>query len=122
MKNKSRIYLAAFGCIIILCVAGILWQKTQGPKEIAEIYLDGALVRQVHWASLTETIEIPVGEGNILCADGAGVWMKHADCPDQLCVKQGKISSGSLSIVCLPNRVTVSLKNAPEGGLDGIAG
>ena len=122
MKNKSWIYLAAFGCIIILCVAGILWQKAQGPKEIAEIYLDGALVRKVHWASLTEPIEISVGEGNILCADGEGVWMKHADCPDQLCVKQGKISNGSLSIVCLPNRVTVSLKNASEGGLDGIAG
>ena len=66
-------------------------------------------------------VEIEAGEGNILCADSEGIRMIHADCPDQLCVKQGKIGSGNLSIVCLPNRVTVILKNA-ESGWDGVAG
>ena len=120
MKSKHWIYMIAFGLVIALCLLGLAWQSRQ-EKAVAEIYLDGQLVRTVSFADLTAPIEIAVGDGNTLCADGEGIWMKHADCPDQLCVKQGKLKGGNLSIVCLPNRVTVTLKNAPSGW-DGVAG
>lgn len=112
--------MIAFGLVIALCLLGLAWQSHQ-EKAVAEIYLDGQLVRTVRFADLTAPTEIAVGDGNTLCADGEGIWMKHADCPDQLCVKQGKLKGGNLSIVCLPNRVTVTLKNA-SSGWDGVAG
>lgn len=121
MSRKSKIYLAAFAAAIIVCAGGIALLQLAPKQEIAQIYLDGELVQELHWGALTAPQEIPIGDGNILCADGDGVWMKSADCPDQLCVKQGKIHNGSRSIVCLPNRVTVTLKSA-EPGLDGVAG
>ncbi len=120
MNKKHFIYLAAFAAVLVLCLLGLAWQNSQ-PKAVAEIYFDGALVRTVSFAELTQPVEIPVGDGNTVCADAEGIWMAHADCPDQLCVEQGKIHSGNLSIVCLPNRVTVTLKNAPSGW-DGVAG
>ena len=120
MKNKNILYIAVFLIVIILCVIGILALQARPAQGVADIYLEGELVRSVEWAGLQQPMEIPIGEGNIICADGEGVWMKHADCPDQLCVKQGKIKGGALSIVCLPNRVTVTLRS-PKGELDGVA-
>lgn len=35
--------------------------------------------------------------------------MTEADCPNHLCVKQGPVRCSGQSIVCLPNKVTVTL-------------
>lgn len=37
------------------------------------------------------------------------VRVKDSDCPNKLCVKQGWIGSGT--IICLPNRVVIMIKN-----------
>ncbi len=120
-KKQHLLYAGIFFLIIILCVIGILWTHSRTDQTIAAVYLDGELIEEIPWTTLTEQIALPIGDGNVLCADREGVWMAHADCPDQLCVKQGKIHSGNLSIVCLPNRVTVTLK-AKAAELDGVAG
>lgn len=117
-KRQHFIYAGVFLIIIILCVIGIL---TRPKASTAEIYLDGTLVETIHWSSLQEPVRIPVGDGNIVAADSDGVWMESADCPDKLCVHQGKRHSGGLPIVCLPNRVTVVLRSEDQT-LDGVAG
>lgn len=50
------------------------------------------------------------GENRILIEDGT-VRMIFADCPDHLCVKQGRIRADGEMIVCLPNKVTVQVSN-----------
>lgn len=40
--------------------------------------------------------------------------MKEADCPDKLCVHQKAISAENESIVCLPNRVVVTVTNSKK--------
>lgn len=122
MKNKRHfIYAGVFLIIIILCVIGILWNNSRTDQRYAEIYQDGKLIERIEWATLDGQVTVAVGDGNVVCADREGVWMQHADCPDQLCVRQGKIKSGKLSIICLPNRVTVTL-TADAEEVDGVAG
>ncbi len=48
-------------------------------------------------------------------------YMKHAKCPDQLCIKQGKISHDGETIVCLPNRVVVQVKAEQKSEFDSVA-
>ena len=36
--------------------------------------------------------------------------MDHADCPDKICVKTGKIKNKGEQIVCLPNKLVVKVK------------
>lgn len=66
------------------------------------------------------TKEITVdGHNKVIIQDGV-VWMEEADCPDKLCINQGKISKSGQTIICLPNRVMVTIK----GGIiqyDGVA-
>jgi UDP-N-acetylmuramate dehydrogenase len=45
---------------------------------------------------------------------GGAAYMKHADCPDGLCVKQRKKSRSGERIVCLPNRVSIEIIGAGE--------
>lgn len=62
--------------------------------------------------SLTEntsyTIVTDAGTNQLVIQDGA-VWISEADCPNQDCVRKGKISQSGELLVCLPHRVTVSI-------------
>ena len=49
------------------------------------------------------------------------VFMTDADCPDKLCVKQGKISKSGQMIVCLPNKVVVEIYGEEDLEIDGIS-
>lgn len=55
----------------------------------------------------------------VLISDGA-VSMEEADCPDQLCVRQHAIDSARESIICLPNRVVVTVLGAEESEFDAM--
>ena len=47
---------------------------------------------------------------NTVNIQNSEVFMKSADCKNQICVKTGKISKGGECIVCLPNKVIVEIK------------
>lgn len=46
---------------------------------------------------------------NLLVIQDNRVWISEANCPNQDCVKQGKISMNGEMLVCLPHRLTVSI-------------
>ena len=107
---KSR-YLAAILAALALVALGLfLWQPGQAVR--AEIWKDGELVTVIDLRSLTEPVEIPVGEGNVVLAEQGRVRMLSADCPDKLCVHMGWSDSAAKPIVCLPNGVTVVVTGA----------
>ena len=56
------------------------------------------------------TVEIKDGEA----------YMLEASCPDQLCVDQNEISYDKESIICLPNKIVVTVTSNRESELDGV--
>ena len=56
-----------------------------------------------------QVIESPGGGTNRLVIKDGTVHMEEASCPDKVCIKQGPISETGQSIVCLPNRVIVTI-------------
>lgn len=116
---KSRVF-AAILLAAALLAAGFLLLRPKGGMA-AEIYLDGELVQTIDLDTLTEPVEIPVGDGNILQAEKGRVRMLSADCPDQLCVHMGWTDSPAKPIVCLPNRVTVVITGT-NGESDAVIG
>jgi len=74
--------------------------------------VDGEEVEQY---SLSDEGTYPLNGGtNILHIEGGEAWLTEADCPDHLCVKQGKISKTGQVITCLPNKLTVTVYGAEE--------
>ena len=72
--------------------------------------------------SLTETGIFELNGGsNTLKIEGGEAWLIHADCPDSLCVKQGKIHQRGQVITCLPNKLTVTVYGGAGGDVDLIS-
>ena len=55
---------------------------------------------------------------NTLMIENGRAYMSEASCPDKLCIHQGKISEEGRSIVCLTNRVIVSIEGEGEDEYD----
>ena len=65
--------------------------------------------------SLSEDGEYKLlGGQNILVIKDGKAYMSHADCPDKTCVRTGGISKTGEQIICLPNRVYISIIGAEE--------
>lgn len=65
--------------------------------------------------NLNKIIKIEEGLGvNEICINKGQVYMKHSNCTDKVCMRQGKISKIGESIVCLPNRVFIEIKGDEE--------
>ena len=71
--------------ILALLLIAAVWygftryQAHKGPNEVAQVTVDGQ------------------------------VWCSEASCPDKLCVKQGKKHLNTDTIVCLPNKMVVTI-------------
>ncbi len=74
--------------------------------------------------SKDQTISIKDGNGyvtNTLVIRNRKAYMESADCPDKLCVRQKSISLVHETIVCLPNKVVVTVENKETLEIDGMA-
>ena len=58
------------------------------------------------------------GGSNILVVKNGEAYLSYADCPDQVCVRTGRIRYAGQSIVCLPNRLVIKI--VAKGGSDMI--
>lgn len=61
-----------------------------------------------------EIIETENGTNILIIKEGFAD-ITDATCPDGLCVRQRRISKTGESLVCLPNKVTVTVVGAEEG-------
>lgn len=69
--------------------------------------------------SINEDQEILVSDNdhiNKVIIKDKKVYMEEASCHNQVCVRQGRISRGGQTIICLPNRVVVEIVSDSEGG------
>lgn len=62
------------------------------------------------------------GGTNLLVIENGEAYLSEANCPDLLCVKQGKIRYNGQTITCLPNRLTVTVEGGESDGVDFVMG
>ncbi len=109
--NKRDLILVG-GILIVALIAFVFVQMNQDGGAYVLIRVDGVETEQY---SLSDEGTYPLNGGtNILHIEGGEAWLTEADCPDHLCVKQGKISKTGQVITCLPNKLTVTVYGAEE--------
>ena len=109
--------------MIVLCVAGLaflLHEVVGGSGAGSVVVKVEGEIEGVYDLSEDQEIEINGGT-NILQIKGGKADMIEADCPDQLCVHQKAISRNHESIICLPNRLVISLSGSQQG-FDAVTG
>jgi hypothetical protein len=114
MKKRDFILIGAILGIIIIVFLAIQLTKEEGASVIVKV--NGQEVAEY---GLSENGEYELNGGtNILRIEGGKAYLTDADCPDHLCVNQGKISKSGQTITCLPNRLTVTVYSADEGDVE----
>ena len=101
---KKNDFILLFAVLFISALFIIIPHKTE--YDTVKIYKNGELYCEV---SLFEDREIDIDGKNIAIIESGSVYMKKADCPDKLCVRQGKITDNAKKIVCLPNKVIIEV-------------
>ena len=118
--GKNDVIFISF--LAFFCIAVCVWVYKGGAVEGSNIVItvDG---EEYGTYSLLEEQTITIGEGdtkNIIEIKGGKAYMKDASCPDQLCVDQNEISYDKESIICLPNKVVITVISDVESEVDGI--
>lgn len=94
--------------------------RETGDKPVAEIYLDGVLVRQVSLDTPGEFTVTGDYANTVTIRDGK-IAVTASDCPGGDCIHSGWIGSSGRSIVCLPNRMEIRVI-AVSGEVDFVVG
>ena len=114
MKKNDFILIGAILAVIIIFFSITSLIKEDGSYVIVRV--DGVEVAKY---SLSKDGEYELNGGtNTLCIENSKAFLTYADCPDHLCVNQGKIDQSGETITCLPNRLTVTVYSSDEGEVE----
>ena len=82
-----------------------------------EVWENGVLVMTL---PLSEDRVVTLGHNEFRIKNRA-VSMVSADCKDALCLKEGQVSRDGQSIICLPNKVILSVVSTAKNTVDTVA-
>lgn len=117
MKKKDYILIAAI--IIIAVVLLLLFgKKLSGDAGMVEVTVDGKVTGTYR---LDKEQEIRINGTNLLVIKDGEADMTDADCPDKICVNQKPVSKKGESLVCLPNKVIVTVIEGDTNEVDTVA-
>lgn len=106
-------------CLIALAAFGVIGyhflHKTEGARVLITV---GGKKYGSYDLSKDQTIDIH--GTNTLKIKAGKAFMTEATCPDKLCVQHKPISKDGESIICLPNRVVVTIEGGKERDLDAV--
>ena len=113
--NKKRLADIAIIAGLLLLAAVLFFLYFNKGEEGAGVIVrvDGAETARY---SLSESGRYELNGGtNILVIEDGAACMLEADCPDHICVSQGKVRYTGQCITCLPNKLTVTVYGTDQG-------
>ena len=118
--RSTRFWVILIGGILVAAAALSFWLlQGQTDGTVARVYQDGVCIKTIDLSAVTEPYSFPVE-----WEDGGRICVSEADCPDQVCVRQGWISNSVAPIACLPHRLVIEISDSGEEdpGVDAAVG
>ena len=121
LRFQKGDYLTVAVTLLLAAVVFLAFlPRETGDTPMAEIYLDGTLVRRVSLDTAAEFSVTGDYMNTVTVRDGK-IAVTESDCPGGDCVHSGWIGTSGRSIVCLPNRMEIRIVSAP-GDVDFVVG
>lgn len=120
MKKNDLILIGALILIGVTVILVMNLFKTVGSSLV--VTNDGKVINTLDLKKdTTFTVELENGQWNVFEIKDGYVDMIDASCPDKLCVEHRNIHYNRETIVCLPNKVILTIENAKESEVDAVA-
>lgn len=111
MARKKEI--TAVLILLVLSVLGLLLLRIFSPEgAYVSVTVNGQETERISLSS--DGVYELNGGSNVLIIEDGCAYMREASCPDGLCIKQGRIHLNGQSLVCLPNRLVVTVKGGQK--------
>jgi len=111
------IIIAAILLVSLVLLLVMTLSRKEGAAVVVEI--DGETVATY---SLYQNGEYSLNGGtNVLVIEDGVAYLNYSNCPDHTCEKTGKIQYVGQSIICLPNKVAISIRGESDGGVDFVS-
>lgn len=126
MKKGDKIVGIILLITVLISLGATLIYKNaiKGSEKIAIIKSNGKIVRTIDLNKVVEeekfTIKTEDGHYNTILIKNGSIRVKEADCLHKECVKIGTISEPGGLIVCLPNKLMISINGENINGIDGV--
>ena len=129
MRGKANIVVGAIvGLVLVAAIVLYALMQAGGGTSMKAIVHDGD--GGVHELSLAENQERAITTSlgtNVVIVEGGAVYVREADCENQDCVHQGKVSAPGKQIICLPHKLWIEVvsdgeTSATEMDVDAVAG
>ena len=116
-KNKYRwdiIFISALLIFSAITLLIVYTTKEEGAKVTVEI--DGVFTAEY---PLDTDGFFSLNNGtNVLVIEKGEAYLNYSSCPDHTCENTGKIRYVGQTIICLPNRVSITVTGDGDGGVD----
>ena len=109
MIKKRDIILALVMILLgIVCYGIIRLGQKKGSQVV--IYVDQKEIGRYDLnTDITKEIQTAKGKNTLVIENGMA-HVTDADCPDQVCIRMGKISKTGENIVCLPHKLVIQVE------------
>ena len=96
-KKKSMLLFLVVALLLVLSLVAVFFLNSHNEQgEIARIYQDGKLIREVSLTDVASPYEFQVeasdGGYNLIRVEKGAIGIKDADCPDKICQQRGMVS------------------------------
>ena len=116
--KKYRLDIIVIAALLIFSLSVLLIiNLTRKDGATVTVTLDGVTVAE--YSLSKDGVYSLNGGTNILTIENGTARMSESSCPDHICENKGKIKYVGQTIVCLPNKLTVTVTGeAEDDGID----
>ena len=119
-KHRNDILLIA----ALLAVSVGIWVYSLVTRQeggYALVSIDGETVLEL---PLNIDACVVLGDGahtNTLVIENGRAHISQASCPDHICIRQGEICYDGQTIVCLPNKLVITIRGGTATDIDAVS-
>ena len=115
--KKPSLDIIVIALILLFAITLVVFTTlTRSEGAYVEVAIDGNVVATY---SLSEDGVYTLNGGtNVLTVKDGVAYMTHSDCPDHTCENTGKVKYVGQTIVCLPNRLSVTVAGNADDSVD----
>ena len=115
MKLSTKKLIVIIAAAVIICLAVYIAAVRLAPHgDIAVISINGEEYKRIDLSKVKEPYELRIETEygvNIVLVEPGAISVSSADCPDKICVYQGRLTQAGLPIICMPHRLVISIES-----------